>query len=100
MTCFLCNQPIDPQAAINWHHPEYKSNGGTETEPTHQHCHVRFHSTNGDFKRWGHEGGLIAAQSKRWAFNLLNVKDHPAYDDARSYYLMNYGYAGMTEGLR
>jgi hypothetical protein len=99
MTCYLCNLPIDPHSAINLHHPEYKSNGGTETEPTHQQCHVRFHSTNGDFKRWGSEGGKIAAQTKRWAFNLLNVRDNPAYQDSRDFYLMNYAYAGWTEGL-
>jgi hypothetical protein len=40
-----------------------------------------------------------AASSKRWAFNLLNVRTHPAYEPARQFYLTNYAYAGWGEGL-
>jgi hypothetical protein len=99
MTCYLCNQPIDVYSPINWHHPEYKSNGGTETEPTHKECHVEFHSINNDFKQWGKIGGRISALSKRWSFNLLDVREHPAHQVNRDFYLMNYAYAGWGEGL-
>jgi hypothetical protein len=99
MTCYLCNLPIETHHQINWHHPEYKSNGGTDTEPTHHLCHVEYHSSQGDFRRWGRQGGLIASQSKRWAFNLLNVRNHPTYTDTRNYYRTNYAYAGWGEGI-
>lgn len=99
MTCYLCNQAIRPGEEVNQHHPIYKSNGGIDTEPTHQECHVNYHSTNGDFTKWGKEGGKLSALSKRWAFNLLNVRDDPAYQLERQFYLMTYAEAGWSEGL-
>jgi hypothetical protein len=98
MTCYLCNQPIGPQATINWHHYEtLKSEGGTKTAPTHRSCHVEYHSTNGQFQQWGKQGGKLAALTMRWAFNLKNVSTHPAYEQHRQFYLMNYAYAGWSE---
>lgn len=84
--CYFCSKPIEPEQAINLHHPTYKSNGGTHVEPAHETCHVEFHSRQGDFKAWGRQSALTRA----WAFNLKHVKDHPAYEFDRAYYLMLY----------
>ena len=100
MTCYLCNQPIDAQAQVNWHHYEtLRCEGGEKVAPTHQRCHVEYHSSNGQFKLWGRQGGQKAALTLRWSFNLLNVRTHPAYADHRQAYLMTYGQAGWSEGL-
>lgn len=92
MTCYFCNQPLDAQAdAINWHHHEgFKSQGGTRTAPTHEHCHVEYHSTQGHFREWGKIGGQLSALDKHWAFHLKGVKDHPLYDQAREFNRMYY----------
>ena len=86
LICYFCNLAIKPEQAINLHHPVYRSNGGTHVEPAHETCHVEYHSRQGDFKRWGRQ----SAQTRRWAFNLKRVKDDPAYDFDRAYYLMFY----------
>ena len=86
LLCYFCKSEIRPDQAINLHHPTYKSNGGTHVEPAHETCHVEYHSKQGDFKRWGRQ----SAATRRWAFNLKRVKDDPAYDLDRSYYLMFY----------
>ena len=100
MTCYLCNHPIDAQSPVNWHHYEtLKSESGEKVAPTHQRCHVEYHSSNGQFKLWGRQGGQKAALTLRWSFNLLNVRNHPAYADHRQAYLMTYGQAGWGEGL-
>ena len=86
MTCYLCNQRIEPQATVNRHHYEtLKSEGGKLVAPTHQQCHIEFHSRTGQFKEWGRIGGQISALSKQWAFNLLNVRSHPAHEINRSF---------------
>ncbi len=36
--------------------------------------------------------GKMSAVTRAWAFNLLNVRNHPAYDFDRAYYLMNYAH--------
>ena len=95
MTCYLCTKPITSRQKVDYHHPVYKSKGGTETAPTHRRCHRDHHSKQGDFKEWGKQ----AASTNRWAFNLLNVRTHPAYDSARQFYLTNYAYAGWGEGI-
>ena len=87
-TCYLCHLPIKPQDEVEYHHPIYKSKGGLETFPTHKRCHRAHHSNSGDFKEWGRR----SAFTRRWAFNLLNVRNHPAYDFDRAYYLMNYAH--------
>jgi hypothetical protein len=84
--CYFCTKAIEPDQAINLHHPVYRSNGGTQVEPAHESCHVEYHSRQGDFRQWGRQ----SAQTRRWAFNLKGVKDHPAYDFDRAYYLMLY----------
>ena len=100
MTCYFCDQLIEPKAAINWHHYEtLKSEGGKLVAPTHQQCHVDYHSSNGQFKQWGSIGGKQSALTLRWSFNLLNVRNHPAYESARQTYLSNYAAAGWSEGL-
>ena len=86
MTCYLCTQPISARQKVDNHHPIYKSKGGTHTAPCHRRCHRDHHSRQGDFKRWGRQ----SAQTRRWAFNLKRVKDDPAYDFDRAYYLMFY----------
>ena len=87
LICYFCKSEIKPDQLINLHHPTYKSNGGTQVEPAHEKCHVEFHSRQGDFKRWGKQ----SAETRRWAFNLKNVRTNPAYDFDRAYYLMLYG---------
>ena len=87
LICYFCNLEITQDQSINLHHPTYKSNGGTHVEPAHERCHVEYHSRQGDFQRWGKQ----SAATRRWAFNLKNVKDNPAYDFDRAYYLMLYG---------
>ena len=87
LSCYFCKSEITQDQSINLHHPTYKSNGGTQVEPTHETCHVEFHSRQGDFRNWG----KLSAQTRRWAFNLKNVKDNPAFDFDRAYYLALYG---------
>jgi hypothetical protein len=64
------------------------SKGGVETFPTHKECHRSHHSSKGDFVAWG----KMSAFTRAWSFNLLNVRNHPAYDFDRAYYLMNYAH--------
>src|ERR1051325_5802922 len=86
LICYFCKVEIKLDQAINLHHPIYKSNGGTHVEPTHEQCHVEYHSRQGDYRIWGQR----SAETRRWAFNLKGVKDHPAYEFDRAYYLMLY----------
>jgi hypothetical protein len=88
MKCFLCSQVITSQEEIEYHHPTYKSRGGVETFPTHKACHRNHHTNQGDFKGWG----KLSALTRAWSFNLLNVRDHPAYEFDRSYYLTLYAH--------
>jgi hypothetical protein len=92
MTCYLCTQPISTRQKVEYHHPQYKSSGGTQTAPCHRRCHRNHHSKQGDFKAWGKKG----ASSKRWVFNLNNVRTHPDYAEARWSYLMNYANPGWS----
>jgi hypothetical protein len=91
MTCYLCTRPITARQRVEYHHPIYKSRGGKKTAPTHSRCHRRYHIEEGDFRYWGKK----AAASKRWAFNLLNVRTHSAYEAARWSYLMSNGLLGL-----
>jgi hypothetical protein len=91
MTCYFCSEPIQP-GDVNMHHPVYRSRGGTHVEPSHRACHVAHHSDRGDYKSWGRIGGQITALTRRWSFNLRGVKDHPAYDLDRSFYLAHYAH--------
>jgi hypothetical protein len=99
MTCAICEKHIAKGEATDEHHPLYRSLGGTQTVTAHKRCHILLHSKRGDFKQWGKLGGKQSAMTKRWSFNLLNVRDHPAYESARQSYLMNYAYAGWGEGI-
>jgi hypothetical protein len=87
LICYFCKLEITQDQSINLHHPVYKSKGGTEVEPAHETCHVEYHSRQGDFREWG----KLSSLTRAWAFNLKNVKDNPAYDFDRQYYLMLYG---------
>ena len=93
MTCLLCTKPITACQQVEYHHPVYKSRGGTQTAPTHKRCHRNHHKD--DFREWGRK----SAQTCRWAFNLLNVRTHPDYEAHRQFYLMNYADAGWSAGL-
>jgi hypothetical protein len=95
MTCHLCTKPIRTRQQVEYHHPTYKSRGGTQTAPTHKRCHRNHHQQQGDFREWGRK----SAQTCRWAFNLLNVRTHPDYAEHRKFYMMNYANAGWSEGL-
>jgi hypothetical protein len=90
MICCLCKQTITKDQQIEFHHPVYKSRGGTETAPTHKACHRRHHSEQGDFAAWGRIGGNITALTRVWAFNLKHVKNNPAFDTDRKFYLSFY----------
>jgi hypothetical protein len=89
--CYFCTEPIE-KGDVNLHHPVYKSKGGTHVEPSHADCHRSFHSERGDFVEFGRRGGLQSAITRRWSFNLRGVKDHPAYDFDRTYYLAYYAH--------
>ena len=84
--CYFCTKSIEPDQTINLHHPVYKSKGGTDVEPAHETCHVEYHSRQGDFREWG----KLSSLTRAWAFNLKNVRNNPAYDFDRAYYLMMY----------
>ena len=86
LICYFCNLEITQDQPVNLHHPTYKSNGGTQVEPAHETCHVEYHSRKGDFREFGKR----SAETRAWAFNLKNVRTHPAYDFDRAYYLMLY----------
>jgi len=86
LICYFCNLEITQDQPINLHHPIYRSNGGTQVEPAHETCHVEYHSRKGDYRSWGKR----SAETRAWAFNLKNVRNHPAYDFDRAYYLMLY----------
>ena len=86
LVCYFCTKAIEANQAINLHHPLYKSQGGKQVEPAHESCHVEFHSRQGDFKKWGRQ----SAETRAWAFNLKNVREHPAYEFDRAYYLALY----------
>jgi hypothetical protein len=90
LICHICDRHIRPGDDVEYHHPVYRSAGGVETEPTHKACHRRLHSERGDFAAFGRLGGLLTAQTRVWAFNLKNVRNHPAYEFDRHYYLMLY----------
>jgi sterol desaturase/sphingolipid hydroxylase (fatty acid hydroxylase superfamily) len=90
MICYLCKQAITTNQQIEHHHPIYKSRGGTETAPTHKACHRKHHSEQGDFKVWGRIGGSLTAITRAWAFNLKGIKDNPAFDTERKFYLSFY----------
>jgi len=49
----------------------------------------------GDFREWGKR----SAAKKGWALHLINVKNHPCYEEARFFYLKNYARAGWSAGL-
>ena len=99
MTCQICTKPITARQQVEYHHPVYKSRGGRQTAPTHKRCHRNHHQQQGDFREWGRMGGQKAALTMRWAFNLKNVRTHPAYADHRWFYLMNHSNAGWSAGL-
>src|SRR5689334_5033886 len=86
LICYFCKAEITQDQPINLHHPHYKSEGGTKVEPAHERCHVEFHSRKGDYSTWGKR----SAETRAWAFNLKNVRNHPAYEFDRAYYLMLY----------
>lgn len=90
MICCLCKNPITAQQQVEYHHPIYRSRGGTETAPTHKACHRNFHQSNGDFKAWGRIGGSLTALTRAWAFNLKHIRNNPAFDIDRKFYLSFY----------
>jgi hypothetical protein len=90
MICFLCKQAITTDQQVEHHHPIYKSEGGTQTAPTHKACHRQYHSEQGDFIAWGRIGGKLSSISRAWSFNLKHVNTHPAFAMDRAFYLANY----------
>jgi hypothetical protein len=70
MRCAFCSLPILESDQINWHHPTWRSKGGTEVVPTHQRCHVEHHSKSNHFREWGRKGGRKTASLGLWIFYL------------------------------
>jgi hypothetical protein len=51
--CYFCDKIIDPLTEQrDDHHPDKKADN-TWTVPVHHDCHVRYHSTRGEFQKWG-----------------------------------------------
>ena len=73
MTCHFCNRRINA-GELNQHHIKPKSEGGIETAPAHQACHIKHHSQAGHFREWGRKGGLRTAALGWWIFNLKRGK--------------------------
>jgi hypothetical protein len=95
MKCLLCSLPILTGEEVHQHHHlELKSGGGIETAPVHGRCHRAHHSNSGEFQEWGREGGKVTATTRRWSFNLRNVKDDPRYSFDRQYYSALYAPGG------
>ena len=69
MLCHFCHQPVS-RRTLNQHHIILKSEGGTETVAAHKRCHVKHHSQQSDYQRWGRKGGETTAQRLYWIFNL------------------------------
>jgi hypothetical protein len=90
MICFLCKQAITTDQQVEHHHPIYKSEGGTQTAPTHKACHRNFHQSQGDFVAWGKLGGSLSALTRVWSINLKHVNRHPAFAMDRAFYIANY----------
>jgi hypothetical protein len=90
MICFLCKQAISADQQVEYHHPIYKSEGGTQTAPTHKACHRKHHSEQGDFREWGRVGGSLSALTRVWSINLKHVNRHPAFAMDRAFYIANY----------
>jgi|GEM_PF-2311476 len=67
--CHFCRKPVC-RRDLNQHHVIPKSEGGTETAPAHRKCHVKHHSRQNDYQRWGRMGGLKTASLMIWIFNL------------------------------
>ena len=88
--CYLCKQAITAGQPIEFHHPIYKSEGGTATAPTHKACHRNFHKESGDFAAWGRLGGSLTALTRVWSVNLKNVNTHTAFALDRGFYRANY----------
>ena len=90
--CAFCKKAIKEGEHTNEHHPHYVSLGGqgTPTQTLHHACHVAVHAD--DWKAWGRIGGQTTAATKVWAFNLLNVRTHPAHELNRQFYLMHYSH--------
>jgi hypothetical protein len=90
MICYLCKNPITADQQIEYHHPIYKCEGGTQTAPIHKDCHRSFHKESGDFAAWGRIGGRLSSVTRVWSINLKNVNTHPAFALDRGFYLANY----------
>ena len=58
-SCTHCGENIN---RYDTHHIKYQSQGGTDDADNLQilckPCHVKLHSTRGDFRTWGRAGGL------------------------------------------
>jgi hypothetical protein len=92
MTCAICFELITPGQPINEHHEVYKCRGGKTTTTVHKNCHIKLHSTRGDFREFGRIGGQISALSRQWAFNLKNVRNDPAHEINRAFYRAMYAH--------
>lgn len=60
MTCHFCQHQVR-QRELVYHHTTPRSENGAETVAAHKRCHAKHHSLNGDFQRWGRQGGLVTA---------------------------------------
>ena len=90
--CFVCNKPITAKAELQFHHRHYRSNGGSDDPenmaPVHKKCHIRLHSEQGDYRKWGRR----SAETRAYSLTLRGVRNHPAYAFDRAYYLALYAH--------
>lgn len=76
-TCHLCEHRIRKNQRTDLHHLKPKSEGGTRVVIVHQRCHVRHHSQNNHFARWGRFGGKTTAAKGYWIRNLKRGAKKP-----------------------
>lgn len=77
--CITCNRTRKDGAKFNRHHVTYRCEGGSN-DPSNlvwlcTQCHVNLHSTSGDFKRWGGQGGSKAARNPYNMRRLRQFRD-------------------------
>lgn len=71
------------QSARHIHHIVPVSEGGTDESSNLkmlcQKCHVKLHSSAGDFAKWGQQGGLVTAAKQTSFRNLRQFRGRPDF---------------------
>lgn len=78
----LCSVPGCTCKAVDIHHQQYVSEGGTnDVSNLKALCkkhHIELHSANGDFRVWGQKGGKATAKTGAWRKNLKQFRTSEA----------------------